>query len=298
MFESIARNLINNKDSFLATLKHQLAQNSNEIDWERDRYEEYKESEDFQKIINLSNALIPVWEQLREFLDKDNKIELKNKISEFANDIKNTKINLTKNAMIRNPSEVFSNSFQNTTKSDSKEVSIIIADSIGIIHSFNKITPKMFHVNKEALRGKNYFQLISSYSRKFLYETFGNNMFKTFKETSRTIRYSLPHMDDVDFEHFYVITSKISLVTSKVASPLKTDPFMIKIWSRVSSKTSKLSLFNSYVNARKHLRNMNNAPATFARENVLIPSGSYPQYICDRVTPYEQNNPSQFYYQQ
>jgi len=131
---------------------------------------------------------------------------------------------------------------------------VIIADSNGVIHAFNKITPKMFHVSESALRGKNFFILMSAYSRRYCYETFGNSMFKTFNKLSRTLRYSLPHMDDVDYENFFVLTSKISLVKPKVASPLVAEQFMIRICTRVSSEESRQDLFNNYSRARKELR--------------------------------------------
>lgn len=95
---------------------------------------------------------------------------------------------------------------------------------------------------------------MSSYSRKYAYETFGYNMFKTFKEVQRTLRYSLPHKDDVDFDNFRVITSKCLLVKPKICSPLNTDPYMVKIISRVSSENSRKELFSVYTQARKELR--------------------------------------------
>lgn len=45
-------------------------------------------------------------------------------------------------------------------------VSVIIADWQGTIHAFNKATPRLFHVDEGALRGKNFFQLMSAYSRR------------------------------------------------------------------------------------------------------------------------------------
>jgi len=112
----------------------------------------------------------------------------------------------------------------------------------------------MYHVDRDALRGKNFFQLMSSYSRKFFYETYSNNLFKTFKQKTKTMRFSLPHMDDVDFEHFHVITCKIMLVKSKVSSPLKTDPYMVKIYSRRASEESARRMFSNYTKARHQLR--------------------------------------------
>lgn len=133
-------------------------------------------------------------------------------------------------------------------------VSVLIADYSGTIHAFNPISPKMFHVEKDALRGKNFFQLMSSYSRKYCQETFGNNVFKSFKERKRTLRYSLPHMDDVDYDNFYVLTSKIELIQPKVGSPLKGEKFMIRISSRPTSSQSRKRLFKSYTDARTLLR--------------------------------------------
>jgi hypothetical protein len=107
----------------------------------------------------------------------------------------------------------FQSAFQKPQKEESdgieddnsfnKGVSVIISDWQGTIHAFNKVTSKLFHVDEGALRGKNFFQLMSAYSRRYCYETFGNNIFKTFKQMTKTIRYSLPHMDDVSFEHFH-----------------------------------------------------------------------------------------------
>ena len=228
-------------------MKNKITSVHHEIDSDNSKSEEIKEREEIierenlQKIYKILNSFISALEKYKDICQINNSIEIKEKVSEFINEVKSIKNHFTKIEMIHNISEDSHNN-KIAEKVDNEDVSIIIADSQGIIHSFNKITPKMFHVRKEALRGKNYFQLISSYSRKFLYETFGNNVFKTFKETSRTIRYSLPHMDDVDKEHFFVITSKISLVKSKVSSPLKPEPFMIKICSRVSSETIKLIL--------------------------------------------------------
>lgn len=112
----------------------------------------------------------------------------------------------------------------------------------------------MFQTDERALRGKNFFQLMSPYTRKFCYETFGNNFFKTFKITSKTIRYSLPHMDDIDYDNFKVLTSKVMLVKPKIGSPLKTDPYMVKICSRESTEESKKRLYGSYTSARAKLR--------------------------------------------
>jgi len=61
-------------------------------------------------------------------------------------------------------------------------------------------------------------------------------------------------MDDVNYENFKVITSKIMLVKPKVCSPLKTDPYMVKIISRVSSDESRMRLYQTYTEARKQLR--------------------------------------------
>lgn len=100
--------------------------------------------------------------------------------------------------------------------SDKEGVSIMICDYKGTIHAHTKNTASMFQADENALRGKNFFHLMSTYSRKYCFETFGCNMFKTFKETSRVVRYSIPHMDDVNFENFKVITSKMMLVKPKV----------------------------------------------------------------------------------
>mmetsp|Transcript_28143 Transcript_28143/g.32249 ORF Transcript_28143/g.32249 Transcript_28143/m.32249 type:complete len:219 (-) Transcript_28143:16-672(-) len=154
----------------------------------------------------------------------------------------------------------------NQVEDNSDDTSIMIADWQGIIHAFNKHSPKLFQIDSKALHGKNFFQLLSSYCRKFLYETFGDNMFKTFKETSRTIRFSLPHMDDVDYEHFTVITSKVTLVKPKIASPLNTDPYKIRICSRLSSEESRLRLYDNYTKARESLRAVSGAPSAYERQ--------------------------------
>ena len=141
-----------------------------------------------------------------------------------------------------------------SVKPNDRGVSVIIADSHGLIHAFNKATPRMFHVSENALRGKNFFILMSAYSRRYCYETFGNSMFKTFNKLTRTLRYSLPHMDDVDYENFFVLTSKVSLVKPKIASPLQADQYMIRICTRKSSEESRKQLFCNYSSARKELR--------------------------------------------
>ena len=160
-----------------------------------------------------------------------------------------------------------------------KGVSIIIADWQGTIHAFNKVTPRLFHVDEGALRGKNFFQLMSAYSRRYCYETFGNNIFKTFKQMTKSIRYSLPHMDDVDFEHFNVMTSKISLVKPKVSSPLSPEHYMVRICTRISSEESSRKLFNSYCKARSDLREHTSGLVNFTREIPLyqpvVPSTPY-----------------------
>lgn len=79
-------------------------------------------------------------------------------------------------------------------------------------------------------------------------------MFKSFKERKRTLRYSLPHMDDVDYDNFYVLTSKIELIQPKVGSPLFEEKFMIRISTRLSSSQSRKRLFKSYTSARTLLR--------------------------------------------
>lgn len=112
----------------------------------------------------------------------------------------------------------------------------------------------MFQTDANALRGKNFFHLMSAYSRKHTFEIFGQDIFKTFKETSRVFRYSLPHMDDVDFDNFKVLISKIMLVKPKIRSPLDTDPFMIKIVTRRSSLESRKRLYGFYKKARQLLR--------------------------------------------
>lgn len=140
------------------------------------------------------------------------------------------------------------------TNNKKEEISIIIADYKGTIHAFNQITPSLFQTDLNALRGKNFFHMMSNYSRKYVYETFGSNVFKTFKVTSRTIRYSLPHVDDVNYENFKVVTSKCVLVKPKVKSPLNTDPYMIKIMSRASSDENRKKLFKMYTDARNELR--------------------------------------------
>ena len=53
---------------------------------------------------------------------------------------------------------------------------------------------------------------MSRYSRNYLNETFGTDIFKTFKETSKHYRFSLPHMDDINYENFNVRTCKFVLV--------------------------------------------------------------------------------------
>mmetsp|Transcript_6775 Transcript_6775/g.5923 ORF Transcript_6775/g.5923 Transcript_6775/m.5923 type:complete len:146 (-) Transcript_6775:31-468(-) len=112
----------------------------------------------------------------------------------------------------------------------------------------------MFHVKESALRSKNFFILMSAYSRRYCYETFGNCMFKTFNKLSRTLRYSLPHIDDVDYENFFVLTSRVTLVKPKIASPLSGDQLMIRICTRRSSKESRMKLFKTYTKARSEIR--------------------------------------------
>ena len=155
------------------------------------------------------------------------------------------------------------------------KVSVIIADWEGTIHGCNNVTSKLFHIDSRALQGKNFFQLMSSYSRKHCYEIYGHNMFKTFKETTRTIRFSLPHMDDVDYEHFYVLISKIALVKRKAPSPLGSEPFMVRISTRVSSDTSKRRMFENYTKARAKLRTELEQPHRFMPE-MAIPGPMMP----------------------
>ncbi len=50
---------------------------------------------------------------------------------------------------------------------NSSEISVLLADCNGVIHAFNKASPKMFHVSPELLKGKNFFKLMSAYSRRF-----------------------------------------------------------------------------------------------------------------------------------
>lgn len=63
--------------------------------------------------------------------------------------------------------QLFRNEDSKSEDEEDDMVSVIIADYSGIIHAFNTASPKMFHVDKDALRGKNFFQLMSSYSRKY-----------------------------------------------------------------------------------------------------------------------------------
>ena len=157
------------------------------------------------------------------------------------------------------------------------KVSVIIADWEGTIHGCNNVTSRLFHIDSRALQGKNFFQLMSSYSRKHCYEIYGHNMFKTFKETTRTIRFSLPHMDDVDYDHFFVLISKIALVKRKAASPLGGEPFMVRISTRVSSDTSKRRMFENYTKARAKLRSELGQASRFMPEipivNSMVPNG-------------------------
>lgn len=139
-------------------------------------------------------------------------------------------------------------------KGDRMGISVILADHNGMIHQFNKCTPKMFHVSEELLKGKNFFKLMSAYSRRYCYETYGSSIFKTFKQTTKHLRYSLPHMDDVDAENFFVLTSKICLVKPKANSKVKDGKYMIRINTRPSSKASKDSFYKAYYTARKQIR--------------------------------------------
>lgn len=98
---------------------------------------------------------------------------------------------------------------------------------------------------------------------------------------TKTIRYSLPHMDDVDFEHFNVMTSKVSLVKPKVSSPLSPEHYMVRVCTRISSTESSRKLFDCYCKARSDLREHSNNLVNFTREIPLyqpvVPSTPYPQ---------------------
>lgn len=164
-------------------------------------------------------------------------------------------------------------------REDENFISVIIADHQGTIHAYSKHTPAMYHVEESALRGKNFFQLMSAYSRRFCFETFGSNMFKTFKQMSRTLRFSLPHMDDVNYENFHVVTCKVTLVKPKITSPLYADHYMVRILTRKSSEESTRRLFMSYSKAREELRQLNFNPYNLQREAdmyaPIVPANQY-----------------------
>lgn len=169
-------------------------------------------------------------------------------------------------------------------KPESKGVSVMLCDCNGTIHAFNKATPKMFHVSGELLKGKNFFKLMSAYSRRFCYETYGNSIFKTFKQSSKNLRYSLPHMDDVDSENFFVLTSKFTLVKPKKGSKMQSNQFMIRVCSRPSSKESTEKMYRTYTQARKEIREedamnahfLDNGPP-FNAPSMQLHSGILPQ---------------------
>ena len=94
-------------------------------------------------------------------------------------------------------------------KVDDSEMTMLIADPSGTITCHCKNTPKMFGVDAETLKGCNFFTLISRIDRKYFYETFGENIFKSFVVKSKTIRYATPYQKAVTYDQYNLLVSKI-----------------------------------------------------------------------------------------